>query len=208
VLSVFLHRNVPGPLRGGFPGSRYHDVRQGTTHPGTYPQAPVWYRPQPGMPVGYDASQVLQQPPASQSPRSQYLPLLSPNEPHSPLGLARLQNPGPMTAAPSQGLAGVPIALGGSYSHQSANEPHSRYPLGFIRPQDPGPMTAVPPQGPVGVQNPLGGPYSQVHLYFTILRLSLIEDNRTGRTMVIKKRKVLSVCNHPTEYCMVVLMGI
>jgi hypothetical protein len=122
--------------------------------------------------MGYGTSQGLQQPHLGQNSRSEYARLYSvqsANEPHPPyLGFVRPQNPGRMTAAPSQGSAGVQNALGQSHSHQLANEHHSHYHLDFIRPQNLGPRTAAPPQGFAGGQNPSGGPYWQVYRSCTI----------------------------------------
>jgi hypothetical protein len=171
VLSVLLHRNIPGLLRGEDSRSHYYDAPLGgTTHRtygGTYPQAHVSSVPQSGISVGYDTSQAFQRPPLGQSPSS--------GEPHFPypLGFVHQQNPGPMTAglSPPQGPAGIRNVVG-SYSHQSANESQSPYPLGFIHPQNPGPMTSLaatrfPSQRP-GVQNTWGGPHSQGYLNCTI----------------------------------------
>ena len=107
---------------------------------------------------------------------------------------------------PSQDLA---IFMGGSYSHQSANETQFRNPLDFIHPQSPRPMTAAwsPSRHPAGIQNALEA-YPQVYLNCTMLCQSLTEEHRTGQTTVTKKRRALIVCIHQTEYYMLILTGI
>jgi hypothetical protein len=127
VLSVLLPRNEPGS-RGGSSASQYHDAPQGATrtaHGGiTYSPAPVWYLPQPGMPMGYEMSQVRQRPHVGQSPRSEYHSVPSANEPHTPHNSFKLQwSQGPATAA--QGPSSEQNALGVPYSQvgrQSSTE--------------------------------------------------------------------------------------
>ena len=176
MLNVLLPRNTPGFQTGGYTRSHYYDAphSSGTTHPtygDSYLQPPTLPRVQPGMPMVYDTShwQASQQPPIGPSPRSEYDPSWSvpPANFPLPLGVARQQNPRPMTApwSTSQDSAGAhnAFASGGSYFPQSANEYDSPYnPGGFVGQQNPPPMT--PPrsqlQGSTSDWNVMAGSYS------------------------------------------------